>query len=675
MRESAEDDPGRCDAEFSEQGYLSRYPDVVEAIGAGRWSSGWEHFQAHGKAEGRKPGPSGSPLGADLAPRARSGEALFRQHNGAGYLAPDDLTVTDVRPKRIAMIGSCFLEQWGLHRSNPSGCAVDLIVNNHMAELPALDPDQIRAYDFQLLQLPLRAILRDHPFWRLAYNDLEGHERILDAAKQTLDAMLQAQMAWNREHGLLTFVCNFPLPQKNPNGALFPRFDPRNPQYVVEQLNAHLERTVRASPNAYVLDIDQIAASLGRARLQDDTILLMGHGALLDRWEGNHGRIESLYPLTDYYDLSARALFGEAVWAELVSMYRAVRQADPVKLVVVDLDDTLWHGVSGETADVGPHMFANWPLGLIEALMFLKKRGVLLAICSQNEERRIREIWPRIFGPRITLDDFAALAINWRPKAENMAEVLAGLNLLPRNVVFIDDNPVERAAMQQAFPDMRILGRHPYYLRRILLWSSETQVAAVTEESGRRTEMVQAQLERESQRKAMTREEFLARAAPRAALVEVAAVEGPRFQRCLELINKTNQFNTTGERRTREGLEAFLREGGRLWSFEAADAFTTYGLVGVVLARGTAIEQWVMSCRVLGYDLEKAVMARLVEHLRLTGPAEITGRLVETEVNFPCRDFFAKTGFVASGGGAWRLPADVGVEAPPHVDLGPAIAP
>jgi FkbH-like protein len=440
---------------------------------------------------------------------------------------------------------------------------------------------------------------------------------------------------------------------------------------VVQQLNEHLERAVRASSNAYVLDLDQIASILGKRGLQDDTVVQLAHGALLDPWGPIGGRLEPVLPMADYYDLSTRAEFVEAVWAELLSMYRTIRQADPVKLVVVDLDDTLWRGVSGEMPDVGPHMTETGQLGLVEALMFLRRRGVLLAICSQNEAARIREIWPKIFGPRLTLEDFAAVAINWRPKVENMTAMLRELNLLASHVVFIDDNPAERAAMKQAFPEMRILGRHPYYLRRTLLWSSETQVASITAESGRRTEMVQAQIAREAQRSAMSRDEFLTRAAPRAAPFELRSAEHPRFDRCLELINKTNQFNTTGERRTREEIEDLFRAGGSLFFFEAADAFAVYGLVGVVLVRDLTIAQWAMSCRVLGYGIEAAAMARLVEHLRRNGPVEITGRLVETPMNFPCRDLFSGAGFTAAGRGLWRLRESVTPAVPAHVRIAP----
>lgn len=117
--------------------------------------------------------------------------------------------------------------------------------------------------------------------------------------------------------------------------------------------------------------------------------------------------------------------------------------------------------------------------------------------------------------------------------------------------------------MRQAFPEMRILGRHPYYLRQTLLWAPETQVVSVTAESARRTEMIQRQLEREQHPSTMSRDEFLQMAAPVVMLRVVADTDDSRFPRAAELVNKTNQFNKTGRRRTFEDFGQFLENGGR----------------------------------------------------------------------------------------------------------------
>lgn len=353
----------------------------------------------------------------------------------------------------------------------------------------------------------------------------------------------------------------------------------------------------------------------------------------------------------------------------MTSMYRTVKQVSPVKLLVIDLDDTLWKGISGEMAEIDAGMMTEgWPMGLAEALIYLRKRGLILAILSKNDQQRVKEIFPKIWGKKILWEDFAAVTINWRPKPENMADMLATMNLLPRNVVFIDDNPSERAAMQAAFPDMRILGRHLYYIRRILLWSAETDVVSVTEESTRRTEMVQRQFERENQRKTLSRDDFLASAAPQVEILQVPGVVHPRFPRVLELINKTNQFNTTGRRWRAEELAALVAAGGGMFAFNVTDSFTNYGLVGVVLVEGPRIVQWVMSCRVLGYQIEQAVMHAVVPLIRRDDGAPVSGRLIETDVNFPCRALFSSCGFEQQGD-EWVLPGGVEVVAPAHVEV------
>ena len=595
-------------------------------------------------------------------------ETVVRANNGKGYLTPTTLRVTAQPTLRIAMVGSCQLSGWQLPLAAPKDTIFEEITVNNMASLPGKSTEEIAAIDFMLIQMPIRAILYDGALWGLSYDDIHGFQRVFDMCCSRIDQMLENWMTWNAEHGLLTFVANFLVPQDTGMGRLFPRYDLRNTQYFVERLNEHLERTVRSSSNAYLFDVDRIVASLGKRFIQDDAVEFISHGSVMPMPGETHDRMEPVPPLGKHYDIDWPDRFGPAVWAELLAMYRSVRQIDPVKLVVVDLDDTLWKGVSGDMTDLDPsEMLGFWPMGFAESLTWLKKRGILLAILSKNDQSRIREIFPKIYGRKLPLSEFAAVMVNWRPKTENMAELLETMSLLQRNVVFIDDNPVERAAMQAAFPEMRILGRYPYYLRRTLLWSAETQVASVTIESGRRTEMIQRQFEREGKRRVMQREDFLQVAAPQVKLSQISSVDHPRFDRVMELINKTNQFNTTGRRWRHEELHAVLNAGGLIYAFEVSDSFTAYGLVGAVLTQGRSIVQWAMSCRVLGYQIEQAVMARI---LQLTPETEqrISGTLIETAVNFPCRSLFSSCGFTQQDT-EWLLAEGAQVSAPDHVTV------
>jgi FkbH-like protein len=661
--------------DFDEKWYLDHNKDVAAAVAEGRCTA-LEHYLLRGRVEGRQPLPPDSwvkgqrlsgQFDQDADPALRE---LFPRHNGAAFLNPTDLTVTTITPKRVAFIGSCLLGALGLHQKNPSGCDVDLLTVNNADPLPEqLSPGvDVSSYDFVFIQIPLRAIFHDTMLSVLDYGATEAYEDAFKIACQRLRFHLECRMEWNVKHGLLSFVSNFFVPQRNMMGSLFPRFDLRNPEYFVSRLNEELEALVRGYKNAYILDVDRISASIGRSYTQDDSLALTSHASVMGFSPWITDRIEPIAPVVSHYDIRWHEVFPGAVWAELISMFRVVRQVDAVKLVVVDLDDTLWLGVSGDISDVGPHMLEGWPLGLVEALSYLKKRGILLAIVSKNEEQRVRAIWPKIFGNRLSLDDFAAVFVNWRPKPDNMRELLEIVNLLPRNVLFIDDNPAERAAMNRAFPDMRILGRHPYYLRRILLWSSETQVPSLTKESARRTEMIQAQVLREGERKQFAREDFLREAAPQVTMMQIDSMDHPRFPRAFELLNKTNQYNTTGRRWTVEEFRKLLQSDTVIQTFEVVDKYTDYGLVGVIIVSGSTIEQWVMSCRVLGYQIEDAVMANIVQAIRAKGVGTIVGRLVETDVNFPCRSLFSKCGF-AGMGERWILEADQDIAVPGHVTI------
>jgi FkbH-like protein len=278
----------------------------------------------------------------------------------------------------------------------------------------------------------------------------------------------------------------------------------------------------------------------------------------------------------------------------------------------------------------------------VEALQFLKKRGILLAIASKNDESLIRERWDEIFQGRLRLEDFASLRINWNPKVQSIREILEETNLLPGNALFIDDNPVERDAVKREFPEIRTLGEDLYGIREYLLSAPELDVPLITEESGRRTEMIQAQAVREESRRSMSREEFLQSLKLKVEHLVIRDASSKEYERALELLNKTNQFNTTGRRWTPEEILRFFSEGGMFNAFKVTDRFTAYGLVGLLLVQGNCIRQFVMSCRVVGLDVEQQMLREVVNRI---DASEVTAEYVKTEKNHLCTELYSKNGF------------------------------
>jgi FkbH-like protein len=326
-----------------------------------------------------------------------------------------------------------------------------------------------------------------------------------------------------------------------------------------------------------------------------------------------------------------------------------------VKLVIFDLDDTLWRGQIAEHYGQGVSWprHDGWPAGLWEAVQHLRARGIITAICSKNEESLVRDRWSHsVRDPWITLDDFALREINWRPKAENVGLIIEQTSVTPKSVIFVDDNPVERAAVKAAFPDIRVIGGNPYETRRLLLWSPETQIAVRTAESGVRENSIRQMQVREQARTSMSREDFLASLDCKIELIKIAFSDHKDFARVYELLNKTNQFNTTGKRWTNGQVFGFFKLGGVIYAFRVKDRFTDYGLVGVVLFLHGDFVQLAMSCRVLGLGVETSVISYIM--LEAATPS-FTAKVIETEANIVCRDVFARTGFNDDGDGRYSF--------------------
>lgn len=220
-------------------------------------------------------------------------------------------------------------------------------------------------------------------------------------------------------------------------------------------------------------------------------------------------------------------------------------------------------------------------------------------------------------------------------------------------------------------PGVRVLGSHLYYLKRILLWSPETQQVVITRESGHKTEMIHAQLQRESVRQTLSHEEFLQTLRLHVSLSVLQNTNDLHMSRALELFHKTNQFNTTGARYTLEQCHQHFVAGRRLYVFEAEDRFTQYGLIGAAWVRQNCIDHMVMSCRALGLGIEDAFLAYIAERLAREGATMMLGQLQPTDANVACRQLYSRNGFtqVQDNPILWSRPLAVPLVLPPHVSL------
>jgi len=591
-----------------------------------------------------------------------------RTQNDHRYRAPEDLAVSRPELGRGLVIGSCFSE-WLAGTFNAHGQSVDHILYNNVAVLPKLTAEKAREYGYQIIILGLRNITHETPYIHIQPGNETAYKKYFDESVARLRQFLVGAMQYNKEHHLPAFVSNFMVPQQNQIGRLLPRYRFGNFVYFVEQLNESLAQELEEYQDAYLLDMDAIASSFGKKHISDDSVWISTHRTELTDTDYvvDQNRITKPFHITEYYDLRTPE-FRLAIQHEFLAAYRTLLQLDQVKLIAIDLDDTLWRGVVAEEGFGAKPPKDAWPVGFAEALLNFKKRGGLLAIISKNDEAKIISLWDQIYEGFIHLDDFAIRKINWRPKTENMEEVLKEANLLPGSVVFVDDNPVERAAMQAHFPEMRILGEHPYYLRRIVLWSPETQVRAITGESAKRTQMVRAQILREQTRKVMSRDEFLATLGLKVNVEIIASERDSDFPRAFELLNKTNQFNTTGARWRKEDLLDGFAQGMAIYTFDATDKFTSYEIVGLAIVVQNRIKQFVMSCRVVGLDIEYAVLPIIEGCIALAGHPQVQADFVETPANKLCHELYQRAGYQLTNG-FWTKSTQAAPSAPAHIKI------
>ncbi|WP_164983773.1 HAD-IIIC family phosphatase [Cellulomonas endophytica] len=344
------------------------------------------------------------------------------------------------------------------------------------------------------------------------------------------------------------------------------------------------------------------------------------------------------------------------------------------KVVVLDLDNTLWGGVVGEDG-LGGIALGGTPAG--EAFVAfqhyvrsLRRRGLVLAVSTKNnpdEARRPFSAHPEMV---LGLDDLVAFEAGWGTKPDAVRSMAATLGLGLEAFVLVDDNPAERERMRHELPQVGVVDLPPDpsgYVAALARFPG-LQTVALTAEDARRTEQYRAR--HEAQRlstSAASPEEFLA------ALGMTATVEDlseTNLARVVQLIGKTNQLNLTGRRHGTAAVEAFgVTPGAVVWAMRVRDRFDDHGLVAAVVAvpDGTTLrlDTFVMSCRVLGRTAERALLAALVEHAGEKGFARVLAHFVPSGRNAPAQRILPEAGFVRVEGGP-----DVDA-APPAGEHGP----
>jgi FkbH-like protein len=337
-----------------------------------------------------------------------------------------------------------------------------------------------------------------------------------------------------------------------------------------------------------------------------------------------------------------------AALATLIARRMARLQGPPAKVLVLDCDQTLWKGVCGEDGPLGIEVDPP-RRALQELAVALHERGMLLALCSKNNEEDVAEVFARRTDMPLRREHVAAERINWRPKSENLRSLATELRLGLDSFVVLDDDPVVCAEMQAACPEALVLQlpedsrEIPRFLAHV--WALDA-VAATTEDR-ERTRLYQQERQREDLRGASASfADFLARLGLEVSFPPLTPELLPRVA---QLTQRTNQFNATTLRRSEAEVRELCGTGGHAALLvEARDRFGEYGLVGLVFwnAEGEAlrVDTLLLSCRAMGRGVEHQMLAHLGSIACERGLRRVEVPFRPTRKNRPVLDFLTRVG-------------------------------
>ncbi len=391
----------------------------------------------------------------------------------------------------------------------------------------------------------------------------------------------------------------------------------------INNMNQRWQSEVKSLEGVDVLDFSDVSEQYGIKEIFDPVKDKVGHMPFSD----------------EYY----------AAIAAAIARHICAVKASPFKVIAVDCDNTLWKGICGEDGAMGVKVLEPY-IELQKLLIKKHDEGMLLALCSKNNEGDVWEVFEKNTQMLLKKEHLVGWKLNWRPKSDNLKELAEELNLGIDSFIFIDDNPMECYDMMKNNPKVLTLQlpeepqQIPMYLKHV--WAFDK--LKVTAEDRMRTKSYQLERERkELQKSSFTLEDFLQEIKPKVYINEIDKEQIPRVS---QLTQRTNQFNLSTKRRLEEDIEMLMHNPKvKCWTVEVEDRFGEYGLTGVLIIENQddklLIDTFLLSCRVLGRGIENAIMTALKKHCQQNGINIVEADFYPTAKNHPIKSFIEKAGW------------------------------
>jgi FkbH-like protein len=342
-----------------------------------------------------------------------------------------------------------------------------------------------------------------------------------------------------------------------------------------------------------------------------------------------------------------------AVARSLASMVRAI-YGKSRKVLVLDLDNTIWGGIIGDDGIEKIQIGRETPVAeaytaFQEYCLSLHRRGILLAVCSKNDEEIAKQGFEHPDSV-LKLEHISSFKVNWEPKHENILAIARELNLSVDSFVFVDDNPAERAIVEAQIPGIAVpnIGNEVSRYAAVIDEGRYFEPVALSQEDLTRAALYRSNTERSNA------EAQFANYGDYLDSLEMSAEIQPfnslYLERITQLTNKTNQFNLTTRRYTLAEMEAVMQDERYVGLYgRLSDRFGDNGLISIMLGRREHdvlhIDLWLMSCRVLKRDMELAMLDVLVEHAKAANITSLRGYYLPTKKNGMVADHYEKLGF------------------------------
>lgn len=536
----------------------------------------------------------------------------------------------------LAVLGDCATQHLATALRG-YGVSAGIRLNVFDADYDQIDA-QVMAPDSELYRFAPQGVLLQMCTEKLqeAFYDRPPEAR----ASFAEDTYARIRQIWSRigcRIPATVLQCNFPLI----DDGVFGQFGNKTEQSFLFQqrkLNYLLMQGCREAKNTFLIDLDALQTALGRSTFADPKLYYVAK-----------------MPIS----LAALPAAAKLVVDVVRSLQGAVK-----KCLVLDLDNTLWGGVIGDDGLSGiqigelgtGHAFSDFQKWLKE----LKNRGILLTVCSKNNEDTAKEPFEKHPEMVLRLEDFSMFVANWEDKARNIRTIQQALNIGMDSMVFLDDNPFERELVRTMIPEITVpeLPEDPALYLQYLRGLDLFETASYSREDAGRTEQYREKAQRAAFEAAFqSYDDYLEALQMRAS---AAAFDPFHYPRIAQLTQRSNQFNLRTVRYTEAEIEALAQDDSRIGLyFTLKDKFGDHGLISVVVLEKQPedtlfISEWLMSCRVLKRGMEEFIVDKILSVAAQQGFRRVVGEYIPTPKNAMVKDLYEQLGFARLENGRFQ---------------------